>query len=186
MKEKSTSKSDKQSNDTARATAKLTPEQLQHRNDVRKRLQKSAMSDIDAVFATLGSSPDGIDESDVEDYREKYGDNKVTHGKKTPLLKRLFESFASPFTLILLSLAIVSIFTDVISAGPGQANYATVIIIVVMVLLSGILRFVQETRSGNAAESLLKMIKVTTNVMRPGKENEEIPLEDVVSAILSI
>jgi len=65
-------------------------------------------------------------------------------------------------------------------AGPGQANYATVIIIVAMVMLSGILRFVQETRSGNAAESLLKMIKTTTNVKRQGKENEEIPLEDVV------
>jgi Mg2+-importing ATPase len=49
-----------------------------------------------------------------------------------------------------------------------------------MVLCSGILRFVQETRSGNAADTLLKMIKTTTNVKRQGKENEEIPLEDVV------
>jgi len=159
---------------------KLTPEQAERRNDVRERLQYSATSEIDDVLVKLDTTPEGIDENNIESYRNKYGGNKITHGKKTPLFVRLFNSFASPFTLILLSLAIVSIFTDVITAAPGQANYATVIIIVAMVLLSGILRFVQETRSGNAADSLLKMIKTTTNVQRKGKENEEIPLEDVV------
>ena len=160
--------------------AKLTPEQAQRRNDVRERLQFSATSKVDDVYVKLGTTPNGIDENEIENYRDKFGDNKITHGKKVSLFMRLFDSFASPFTLILLSLAIVSVFTDVITADPGQANYATVVIIVAMVLLSGILRFVQETRSGNAADSLLKMIKTTTNVQRKGKENEEIPLEDVV------
>ena len=159
---------------------KSAAEQAQHRDEVRERLQFAASSELDAVYAKLGTTSDGLDENNVEDSRDKYGDNKITHGKKVPLLKHLFDSFASPFTLILLGLAIVSIFTDVINAAPGQANYATVIIIVTMVLLSGILRFVQETRSGNAAESLLNMIKTTTNVQRKGQDNEEIPLEDVV------
>ena len=162
------------------AEAKMTPEQIEHREEIRERLKFSALSDIDAIYEKLDTTPEGIDESRVEEYREKYGDNKITRGKKVPLMKHLFDSFASPFTLILLCLVIVSIFTDVIMVAPGQANYATVIIIVAMVLLSGVLRFVQETRSGNAAESLLKMIKTTTNVQRQGKENEEIPLEDVV------
>jgi len=164
----------------SKAESKMTPEQMQHRGEVRERLKLSATSDIDDIYEKLASSAEGLDEARVEDSRDKYGDNKITHGKKVPVIKHLFESFASPFTLILLCLAIVSIFTDVIMADPGQANYATVIIIVAMVMLSGILRFVQETRSGNAAESLLKMIKTTTNVKRLGKENEEIPLEDVV------
>jgi len=165
---------------TTRAESKMTPEQVQHRSEVRERLQFSAVSETDEIYSKLETTSEGLDEARVEDSRDKFGDNKITHGKKVPVIKHLFESFASPFTLILLSLAIVSIFTDVITADPGQANYATVIIIVAMVMLSGILRFVQETRSGNAAESLLKMIKTTTNVKRQGKENEEIPLEDVV------
>ena len=165
---------------TVNKELKLTPEQAQRRDEVRKRLQYSAMSEIDDVYARLDTSSEGIDENNIEKYRDKFGDNKITHGKKVSLFKRLFSSFASPFTLILLCLALVSLFTDVITASPGQANYATVIIIVAMVLLSGILRFVQETRSGNAADSLLKMIKTTTNVQRKGKENEEIPLADVV------
>ena len=164
----------------SRAESKLTPEQAQRRDEVRERLQYAASSEVDDVFTKLDTTPEGIDESKIEFYHNKYGNNKITHGKKAPLFVRLFSSFASPFTLILLCLAVVSLFTDVITAGPGQANYATVIIIVVMVLLSGVLRFVQETRSGNAADSLLKMIKTTTNVQRQGKENEEIPLDNVV------
>ena len=164
----------------AKKELKMTPEQTQRRDEVRERLQYAATSEIDDVFIKFDTTPEGIDESKLEFYHNKYGSNKITHGKKVSLFTRLFSSFASPFTLILLALAVVSLFTDVITAGPGQANYATVIIIVAMVLLSGILRFVQETKSGNAADSLLKMIKTTTNVQRQGKENEEIPLDDVV------
>ena len=49
-----------------------------------------------------------------------------------------------------------------------------------MVLISGILRFVQETRSGNAAENLLKMITRTTNVHRLETGSQEIPIEEVL------
>jgi Mg2+-importing ATPase len=42
------------------------------------------------------------------------------------------------------------------------------------------LRFVQETRSGHAAENLLKLIKTTTNVERQGTGKQEIPLGEVV------
>jgi len=77
-------------------------------------------------------------------------------------------------------LAVVSTFTDIILAEPGEADPLAVIIISTMVLISGVLRFVQETRSGHAAENLLKMIKTTTNVRRQETGNEEIPLDDVV------
>ena len=56
----------------------------------------------------------------------------------------------------------------------------TVLIILTMVVISGTLRFVQESRSGNAAEKLLAMITTTCTVDRKGQERQEIPLEDVV------
>lgn len=64
-------------------------------------------------------------------------------------------------------------------AEPGDKDPMTVIIISTMVMISGALRFVQETRSGNAAEKLTAMIKTTTNVTREGAQ-KEILLEDVV------
>ena len=56
----------------------------------------------------------------------------------------------------------------------------TVVIILTMVFISGTLRFVQESRSGNAAEKLLAMITTTCTVTRKGQEMAEIPLDEVV------
>ncbi len=56
----------------------------------------------------------------------------------------------------------------------------TVIIIMAMVLISGLLRFIQETRSGRAAEHLTKMIRTMVTVERAGYGRTSIPLEDVV------
>lgn len=54
------------------------------------------------------------------------------------------------------------------------------IIITMMVMISGILRFVQETRSGNAAAKLSAMIETTTCVERMETGQQEIPLDEVV------
>lgn len=49
-----------------------------------------------------------------------------------------------------------------------------------MVIISGTLRFVQESRSGNAAEKLLAMITTTCTVTRREQEKIEIPMDDLV------
>ncbi len=63
---------------------------------------------------------------------------------------------------------------------PEDFDPLTVIIILTMVFISGALRFVQESRSGNAAEKLLAMITTTCTVTRKEQEKIEIPLDDVV------
>ena len=63
---------------------------------------------------------------------------------------------------------------------PKDFDCLTVVIILTMVFLSGTLRFVQESRSGNAAEKLLAMITTTCTVTRKGQEMAEIPLDEVV------
>lgn len=145
-----------------------------------QRLHAATALSTDALMNAVGTSAVGLTEDQVETQRKTFGDNTVTKEQKTPLLKRVISAFVNPFTCILIGLAAVSLVTDVILAEPGEAEPMTVIIILAMVFISGILRFVQETRSGNAAENLLKMIKVTTNVERAGIGREEIPLEDVV------
>lgn len=72
-----------------------------------------------------------------------------------------------------------SLFWFLHSRAKEKRNFATVLIITVMVLLSGILRFVQETRSGNVANKLIGMIHTTACVERNGKRGE-IPMEDIV------
>ena len=159
---------------------KATRSETIRRNEMRGRLKLAAITQAEELFGILGTTPDGLTEAFVEESRDKYGDNTVTRGKKISLPKRLAAAFINPFTAILFGLAIVSIFVDIILVPAGEADYTAVIIIVSMVLISGVLRFVQETRSGHAAENLLKMIKTTTNVRRQEAGDQEIPLEDVV------
>ena len=159
---------------------RLLEQERLHREEINKRITFAATADPDQLYTSLGSGADGLSESTVEAMREYYGENTVTRGKKDPLIKRIFTAFIDPFTAILVCLALVSLFTDVILAPPGERDPVTFIIIMALVIISGSLRFIQEMRSGNAAEKLLLMIKTTTRVERIENGEEEIALEDVV------
>lgn len=145
-----------------------------------RRLYETSAKETDAVLSELNTSVKGLSRDMVEQMRDIYGSNKVTHGRRKPLFKRLFEAFINPFTVILIALATVSFVTDVVLAETGKGDPITVIIIFTMVMISGLLRFVQETRSGNAAERLSEMVRTTTAVERQKNGREEILLEDVV------
>lgn len=138
-----------------------------------------ATNEVSTVLEKIGSSFDGLTEQNALKSREKNGDNCISTKKKDSLFKKIVEAFINPFTAILIFLAIVSYITDVALAKPGEKEGTTVIIIITMVVVSGLLRFVQETRSGNAAENLLKMITTTATVIRDGNFSE-IPMDDIV------
>ncbi len=158
----------------------LTPEERD------ARLIYAAQHVSDVVLGSVGSSMNGLNENQVERSRSIHGNHKGTHETQKTLAQRLPDAFVNPFTAILSFLALVSLATDVVfpyyslfDCDPADVDPMTVIIIMVMVILSGTLRFVQETRSGSAAEKLLAMITTTCTVVREGIE-QEIELEDVV------
>ncbi len=132
------------------------------------------------ALAVLNTSMAGLTKEEVISQREIYGSNAVTSGREDSLIKKLISAFINPFTVILIALAVVSFFTDVHLAPIGQKDPTTVIIIIVLVLISGLLQFVQEARSGNAAAKLQEMIKITTAVERVGLGVREIDLDEVV------
>lgn len=147
---------------------------------VTERMLAASAQEPDQILVDLNTSYSGLNEADVENMRERYGRNVVTHGKKYSLLKRIVDAFVNPFTAILVVLALVSFVTDVLLAEVGEKDPMAVIIIMAMVIISGVLRFVQETRSGNAAERLSEMIKTTTAVERVPSGRNEILLDEVV------
>ena len=132
------------------------------------------------IYEVLNTSPEGISGAQTEELREQYGENRITRGKKLSLAGRLKSAFVNPFSLILCALALVSLFTEVIWAKPGEKNPASVVIIAGMVLVSGVLRLVQETRSGNAAARLSGMLRTTACVERLESGRQELPLEELV------
>lgn len=129
----------------------------------------------------------GMDAENIVVSRTKYGSNKVKHEKKQSLAKRLAGAFINPFTAILFCLAVVSTMTDMVfpyfsllGSSPEDFDPLKVVIILTMVMISGTLRFVQESRSGNVAEKLLSMITTTCTVTRRDQEKIEIPMDDLV------
>lgn len=170
-----------------RIAARQAAEKAMIREEQNRRMEHAAKSSIKDVLKEHQAALCGLDEQAVSESRSKYGSNKVTHEKKQPLLKRLAGAFVNPFTVILFCLAIVSTMTDMVfpyfslfDSVPEDFDCLTVVIILTMVIISGTLRFVQESRSGNAAEKLLAMITTTCTVTRKGQEKTEIPMDDLV------
>ncbi len=135
----------------------------------------------------LKSTLSGLSEDEAAESHAVNGANKVTKGKRKSLAEKILGAFINPFTAILLCLAIVSAVTDMLFPHFGlfgceaeDFNPVTVVIILTMVTISGVLRFVQESRSGSAAEKLLAMITTTCTVTRKGAPKTETALEDVV------
>lgn len=164
-------------------------EKKDNRNIVREqsaaRLLYGAGHTQEEICSFLESSVNGMEIGKVENSRRKYGRNVVSREKENSLAYRMFQAFINPFTAILLVLAGVSAYTDIILAQQGEKNGVTVGIIAAMVLISGLLRFAQETKSGNAAEKLSEMIRSTATVTRIGEDGrcftEEIPMEELVT-----
>lgn len=159
---------------------KNNPQEILHREKVNERLRFASSHEVHAVLKHLETTGKGLPSGMVEQARGRYGDNIVTHGKKESLLMRICKAFVNPFTMILLALAVVSAFTDIWMADPGEEDAVTVLIITTMVMISGTLRFVQETRSGNAAAKLSALIETTTCVERLDTGRQELPLDEVV------
>lgn len=157
------------------------------RQEQNGQLNFSATHSMRAVLNNLSTSLRGLDTVEIIKRREKYGANKVTHHKKKSLIAQLCEAFINPFTVILIILASVSTVTDIIfpylsmfGSVPDDIDIKTVVILLTMVIISGTLRFVQESRSGRATEKLLEMITTTCTVDRKDYTMQEIPLEELV------
>lgn len=170
-----------------RIEVRQTAQKAAIRDEQNRRIQFAATHPTQETLGYLNTTLCGLEPGKVEENRSEYGSNKVTREKKKTLPQRLAGAFINPFTAILFCLALVSSFMDMIfphfslfGCVPKDFDCLTVVIILTMVFLSGTLRFVQESRSGNAAEKLLAMITTTCTVTRKGQEMAEIPLDEVV------
>ena len=131
------------------------------------------------VLGIFKTSNKGISDERVEELREKYGENVISHGKKTPLIVEILKAYFTPFTIVLIVLAIISFITDYMIVPVAERDLTGVLIITAMVALSGTMTLIQSVRSNKAAEKLGNLVKVTATVIRKGQEFE-LPIEELV------
>jgi Mg2+-importing ATPase len=119
---------------------------------------REAAREVPDVLLSLGSSPDGLDRIQAMVRRAREGPNEIAHERPPRWYVQLLHAFKNPFILLLLALAVLSLLTE---------DYKATAVISVMVAASALLRFVQEYRSGKAAERLQSLVSTTATVSRP-------------------
>lgn len=112
----------------------------------------------------------GLSKKEAEKRFLQYGPNEFVSDARSATVLEFLGRFKNPLILVLLAAAVVSGFSgDSVSA----------IIIIVIVMLSATLDFVNSYRARNAANALRNKVKVTTAVIRDGVIRE-IPVSHVV------
>ncbi len=120
-------------------------------------LLQAAQSTETELLMALGTRMAGLSAVEADAIRARAGLNEVEHEKPLPWWVHLWLCYKNPFNLLLTVLALVSYFT-----GDMKAT----VVIGSMVVLSTLMRFVQEARSNNAADKLKAMVSNTATVWR--------------------
>ena len=124
----------------------------------------------ESLCKTLKSSTLGLSQAEAKNRLKIYGLNSLTSNDKTQMITLLVRQFASPIILILMG-------ADILSFYLGDPTDA--IIILTIILISGILGFVQERGAYNIVAKLKQLIKSNSNVLRDGRQ-VEIPSDQLV------
>ena len=119
----------------------------------------------------------GISTEEAEEKIKKLGPNEIRQAKPKKWYNYFCESLVTPFNCILIGIALILTYTDVIL--PETPSYANIIVIAILVIASTLLDFFEEYRSNKAAEKLKKMVATKTTVIRNGQKID-IPIKEVV------
>lgn len=125
----------------------------------------------ETVFLPLQLAADGLTEAEAE--------KKLLQKRKRQKIKKpwladahlLLQQFKSPLVLLL-------VFAVVLSAALGE--YSNTAIVLMVLLITGILGFVQERNAGRAVQALQALVQCKATVRRSGKELDVL-MEDVVN-----
>lgn len=155
---------------------------MAEKNTEKQRAAEQQLAEIakitdEELFKRLDTDEEGLNQVEASDRLEEYGANIIDTGNENSLAKRVREAIINPFNIVLLIVAAVTLVTDVIIA--EKPSWATFLMLIFVVAVSGIISFVQAEKSNSAAEKLQNMISNKIDVIRNGSAME-IDIEDAV------
>ncbi|AHY58935.1 magnesium-translocating P-type ATPase [Stenotrophomonas rhizophila] len=131
-------------------------------------LRRLAQVPVAAALAAVASHPDGLASDEADARLARVGPNEIDHEKPLPWWRHLWQCYRNPFNLLLTLLAVVSWLTEDVKA---------TVVIGTMVVLSTLIRFIQEGRSNRAAERLKALVGNNARVLRR-PDGDAAPLQD--------
>lgn len=108
---------------------------------------------------------------------QENGYNKVETEDEEKIYDIIIKSFFDPFSIILMCIILISIFTDVLLV--QEKSYAKIIVLSLIILVSGTIHFIQDFKTKKSLKKLKEMVTSTISVMRDGVI-KEISLTDIV------
>lgn len=112
---------------------------------------------VDTLFAELDSSAAGLSSSEAAQRLEQDGPNELPRAKPETWWQRLLRQFNDPMIFVLIA---AGIFTAVL----GQV--IDTVVIAAVVIINGIVGFIQEGKAADALESIRSMLCPTSTVRR--------------------
>ena len=117
----------------------------------------------------------GLTDTDVRQRIEHYGKNEIVETGGRNSWEILLDQFKDIMLLMLIAVAIVSGVLDLISlqesgATAGEIPFKDTIAIMIIVILNGLLGYLQESRAEKALAALKNMTSPQVQVMRNGKK----------------
>ena len=123
---------------------------------------------VDAVAAALQTDPvRGLSAQEAALRLAQDGPNQLRTTPPPPAWRRLFKQFQDPLIYLLMAAVVVTLLAWFIEGRVGWPVDA--VVITVIVVLNGILGYVQEAKAADAAAALARMVEATSAVMRDGQ-----------------
>jgi Ca2+-transporting ATPase len=111
------------------------------------------------VLSAAGTTLLGLDSKEALDRLNKYGPNFIPRDDRVPVLEILIDQVKSPLIYVLLAAAAITI---------AMRHYTDTWVILAVVVLNGIIGFVQEYRASSAMLALQSLRSATSRVKRDG------------------
>jgi Ca2+-transporting ATPase len=129
---------------------------------------------VDEALELLSTDADsGLTLPEVQRRLQKYGPNELEDTSGRSALEMLLDQFKNVMLLMLIAVAIVSGVLDLLNwqqkLAKGEMPFKDTIAILAIVILNGILGYVQESRAEKALAALKKLASPNVRVIRDGK-----------------
>ncbi len=140
-------------------------------SDNTKKLIELSLCPEEEALKKMDSRVLGLTNEEVENRYKEFGRNIFVKEKKKNVFIDILERFKDPLVIQLVVICAAMYLTS----DPGDPS---AFIVAGMIIISVFLAYFQESRSGRAAEKLIKLIQTNVNVLRGGHE-AEIPITDL-------
>jgi len=121
------------------------------------------------IIRLLNSNPSsGLTESQVQEKRVKYGENKLREKKKKSSLSRFLDQFKDAMILILIAAAVVSFVIACMEGDPKE--FFEPVLILLIVVLNAAMGVMQESKAEKALDALKNLSALHARVIRDGQE----------------